>query len=605
MTGSSRSGALLTQSRRWRRFYGIVGGLALTAGLVVAPLAPTRAAATPGEPLQWGPCPKNANIMKEYPTECTTFQVPMDYRKPHGKKITLTMSRMKAQGKSKGVIFTNPGGPGGLALDMWNWIVHTGAARELWKDYDLIAVQPRGLVSATALLPCVTEEEAYELASEEKAEAEKQAQHNKERAGRKGKEKITGAADDVRKQADELIGEVKALFAKDQPGTTKAASKDSEKDDKCLQDFMEYFRTVNTENTARDFDMARQFLGEDVIHYYGASYGTYLGAVYLSLFPEHTGRFVLDSAVDPDWVWFRGFEAQADSQRQRMYEMFEFIAEHDNIYHLGDTPLKVYTKWYNIVNEEMGGPGTPRITAPPAKIGDVPPAYLERAEEYLQAYNAGRPVVDRFTRILQAWLVPPFATKEGTDLATITSSGYTSRRHWPKIVYYMQHRHIDTSLYETDELPALATTGLVFLAVVCNENTVPPKLLNLPGVVTGYFAGQDMFELNKRLTTSGVMCALFPPTTKPVPVANKNLKWRPLVLQSLNDTQTVYVEGANLASLLHAYFVTVKGGDHGVYVQHSPQAWKLVNDYINGKPVTKQLLPYAEVQKLIYQPKAT
>lgn len=556
MAGSSRSGAPHAQPHRWRRLYGIVGGLALTAGLIVAPFSAPQAAAAPGDSLHWGPCPQNANIMEKYPTECATFQVPMDYQKPHGTKITLTMSRMKAQGKSKGVIFTNPGGPGGLALDLWNWIVDMGAARELWKNYDLIAVQPRGLVSATALLPCMTEEEAYEL------------------------------------------------VAQSQSDTAARSSLDVDKDDACIRDFWTYFRTVNTENTARDFDMARQYLGEDVIHYYGASYGTYLGAVYLSLFPEHTGRFVLDSAINPDWVWFRGFEAQADSQRQRMYEMFEFIAEHDNIYHLGDTPLKVYTKWYNIINEEMGGPSTPRISAPPAKIGDVPPAYLEQAEKYLHAYNAGRPVADRFARILQAWLVPPFATKEGTDLATVTTSGFTSRRNWPKIAYYMQHRDIDTSLYEVEELPALATSGLVFLAVVCNENAVPPKVLNLPGVVTGYFSGQDMFELNKRLTTSGAICAFAPPTTTPVPVANKNLKWRPLVLQSLNDTQTVYVEGAHLASLLHAYFVTAEGGDHGVYVQHSPEAWKVVNDYINGKPVTRQHLPYAQVQKLIYQPKA-
>ncbi|HHY07887.1 MAG TPA: alpha/beta hydrolase [Corynebacteriales bacterium] len=602
MAESSRRGTLHSRSRRVRRFYGIVGGLALVAGLITAPFTPAKAAAAPGDPLQWGPCPKNANIMEEYPTECATFQVPMDYSQPHREKITLTMSRMKAQGKSKGVIFTNPGGPGGLALDLWNWIVDMGAAKDLWKDYDLIAVQPRGLVSATALLPCVTEEQAYDLVSEVIADDEKQAQKDKEKAEREGLEKPAGVVDDARDSLTGFLGDVKSLFSEPQP---QEEADGPEITKECVDKFLTYFRTVNTENTARDFDMARQYLGEDVIHYYGASYGTYLGAVYLSLFPEHTGRFVLDSGIDPDWVWYRGFEAQADSQRERMYEMFEFIAEHNDIYHLGDTPLKVYTKWYNIVNEEMGGPGTPRITAPPAQIGDVPPAYQERAEEYLQAYNAGRPVVDRFTRMLQAWLVPPFAAKEGTDLATVTSSGYTSRRNWPKIAYYMQHRDIDTSLYETEELPALATSGLVFLAVVCNENAVPPKVLNLPGVVTGHFSGQDMFEINKRLTTSGVMCALFPPTTKPVPVANKNLKWRPLVLQSLKDTQTVYVEGAALASLLNAYFVTVAGGDHGVYVQHSPKAWTLVNDYLNGKPVTEHHLPYAEVQKLIYKPKAS
>lgn len=57
---------------------------------------------------------------------------------------------------------------------------------------------------------------------------------------------------------------------------------------------------ATTRNTARDMDAIRQALGEQWISYYGVSYGTYLGAVYLQMFGSRADRVVLDSSVDPD-----------------------------------------------------------------------------------------------------------------------------------------------------------------------------------------------------------------------------------------------------------------------------------------------------------------
>ena len=45
-------------------------------------------------------------------------------------------------------------------------------------------------------------------------------------------------------------------------------------------------RHYSTENTARDMDMIRAALGDQQISYLGISYGTYLGAIYATLFPE-------------------------------------------------------------------------------------------------------------------------------------------------------------------------------------------------------------------------------------------------------------------------------------------------------------------------------
>ncbi len=106
----------------------LVTGTALTAGLLASPYAAVaQAAEQPGDTLHWGPCPKDVLSNPAYHMQCTTFKVPLDYRKPHGKKITITMSRIKATGHSRGIILNNPGGPGGSGLNLWNWMVSAGA----------------------------------------------------------------------------------------------------------------------------------------------------------------------------------------------------------------------------------------------------------------------------------------------------------------------------------------------------------------------------------------------------------------------------------------------------------------------------------------------
>jgi pimeloyl-ACP methyl ester carboxylesterase len=56
---------------------------------------------------------------------------------------------------------------------------------------------------------------------------------------------------------------------------------------------------VSTVETARDMDVVRALLGRSKLDWFGASYGTELGAVYAQLFPHKVGRMVLDGAVDP------------------------------------------------------------------------------------------------------------------------------------------------------------------------------------------------------------------------------------------------------------------------------------------------------------------
>ena len=48
-----------------------------------------------------------------------------------------------------------------------------------------------------------------------------------------------------------------------------------------------------------DLDFLRQAVGDDVLNYYGLSYGTLLGAVYANLFPDKVGGHVIYISYEP------------------------------------------------------------------------------------------------------------------------------------------------------------------------------------------------------------------------------------------------------------------------------------------------------------------
>ncbi|NEB65784.1 alpha/beta hydrolase, partial [Streptomyces fulvissimus] len=65
----------------------------------------------------------------------------------------------------------------------------------------------------------------------------------------------------------------------------------------CAERSGERLRHVTSLNNARDLEVLRAGLGERKLTFMGASYGTYFGALYATLFPSHVRRMVFDSAV--------------------------------------------------------------------------------------------------------------------------------------------------------------------------------------------------------------------------------------------------------------------------------------------------------------------
>lgn len=188
--------------------------------------------------------------------ECTTVEVPLDYSKPSGDKLGISVIRLPAQDSSDriGSLLTNPGGPGGSGVDFVRQVGRAFGA-DLRNRFDIVGFDPRG-VAGSDPVRCNTGAQLDDFFS-------------------------TDASPDD-EQETRALGTEGEEFA--QNCETKAADK---------------LPHVGTVNAARDMDVLRAALGDDKLTYYGASYGTYLGAFYAEQFPKNVRALVLDGAVDP------------------------------------------------------------------------------------------------------------------------------------------------------------------------------------------------------------------------------------------------------------------------------------------------------------------
>ncbi|SFO14787.1 alpha/beta hydrolase fold [Actinomadura madurae] len=188
--------------------------------------------------------------------QCTTVQVPLDYSKPSGAKVGISLIRLPAQDKSAriGSLLTNPGGPGGSGID---FVRQAGRAfgDDLRRRFDIVGFDPRG-VAASDPVRC---NDGPQLDAFFATDASPDDQNETNTLGEQGK-----------------------AFA--ERCRTKASSE---------------LPHVGTVNAARDMDVLRAALGDSKLTYYGASYGTYLGAFYAEQFPKNIRALVLDGAVDP------------------------------------------------------------------------------------------------------------------------------------------------------------------------------------------------------------------------------------------------------------------------------------------------------------------
>ena len=134
-----------------------VAGLGL-AGTAVAVSASAQTERTPAPAaIAWAKCAGGDPYLAN--AECAQLQVPLDYRHPNGKKISIAISRVKHTDDAhyKGVLIGNPGGPGGSGLylsgGLASWFSGVGHD-EIPADYDIIGFDPRGVGASEPALTC-------------------------------------------------------------------------------------------------------------------------------------------------------------------------------------------------------------------------------------------------------------------------------------------------------------------------------------------------------------------------------------------------------------------------------------------------------------------
>jgi len=187
---------------------------------------------------------------------CATIEVPLDYEQEGGETIELSMIKVPAVGRGHhvGSLVVNPGGPGVSGVS-YAAQVSASFGSELRQAFDIIGFDPRGVAASTPV-QCLSDDELDEFV----------------------------AADPDPDNAEE-IQRVDSLLSQFGQG--------------CVRESGALASHVSTVEAAKDIDIIRSVLGDRKLSYFGASYGTFLGATYADLFPQRVGRMVLDGAMDP------------------------------------------------------------------------------------------------------------------------------------------------------------------------------------------------------------------------------------------------------------------------------------------------------------------
>ena len=293
--------------------------------------------------------------------ECAEIEVPLDYEDPSGESIELSVLRVPATEPDArvGSLLVNPGGPGGSGVD------YASRAELFFGDrlraaFDIVGFDPRG-VGASTPVDCVSDAELDEqVASDPDPES-------------------TEEAEEVLQHVEEM-------------------------GQGCLRVSGELARHMSTEEAARDMDVLRAVLGQEQMAYFGASYGTYLGATYADLFPDRVGRMVLDGAIDPQAGEVEASLIQAEGFETALRAYIGACVDEGDCF-LGDTvdegAERIRTFFDELDAQPIKGDSERQLTEGLAVLGVWAPLYNEASWPSLdQALQTGFRGDGRFLLLL-------------------------------------------------------------------------------------------------------------------------------------------------------------------------------------------------------------
>lgn len=269
--------------------------------------------------LGWQPCTDLDPVDGE-DLECATVTVPMA-RTADGERATgpdgdpdvtvdIALSRVPATGAAEHTLLVNPGGPGSAGR-LWAAHTHHRMPEALRETYDVVAFDPRGMGASEPAISCDPDFFAPVR-------------------------KDTVPADAAEEEALHADAEAYA--------------------EACAEDAGPLLDHMRTEDSAHDMDAIRVALDLEQVDYLGYSYGSYLGTVYASRYPDSVRGLVLDSVVNPDNPWHESNLVQSRALDSAAGNFFDWVARHDDTYGLGADGGAVADAYYGLRAEARDHP---------------------------------------------------------------------------------------------------------------------------------------------------------------------------------------------------------------------------------------------------------
>ncbi|KAJ8080169.1 hypothetical protein PM082_016997 [Marasmius tenuissimus] len=205
----------------------------------------------PSTSLSWVDC-------YEAPLQCARFEVPLNHSQPNdGKTTAIAVIKYPAAANASTQV---PGGPGGSGVEL---VIARGAGLQkiVGTQFDVVSFDPRGIGATTPKISVFNStEEATQFV-----------------AGEVWDLNATSTAIEEQYERYQLFGKLAA--------------------DRDVDGFLSH---VSTDNVARDMLGIAVSMGQEKLQYWGFSYGSALGSIFATMFPDRVGRLIIDGCLDMD-----------------------------------------------------------------------------------------------------------------------------------------------------------------------------------------------------------------------------------------------------------------------------------------------------------------
>lgn len=410
-----------------------------------------------GQELAWGPCTEYAtsstdrSAYQDRTLECARLRVPLDYKQPQGKQVTIGVLRKPAtdQDSRIGSLMVNPGGPGASGMSSAASLAGTVRSNDLGKRFDLVGFDPRGIGASEPDVQCLNgpEQDADRLGS-----------------GSDG----SGS------------------------GVAQTAQEVRDYTDKCVQRTgADVLAHVGTRDVVKDMDVLRSALGDPKLNYLGYSYGTRLGSEYAEQFPANVRSMILDGAIDPAQNPIDSQVAQGDGF-QRAFDSFSRWCAGEDDCALGTDPAQAVGEFQRLTRPLLENPapsGDRQLSYSDATTATIQALY---AQSLWPALNTGLQQLKQGNGSLLLSLADSYYGREPDGSYTNVTDAFNAVRCVddqritdPAVLREADRRYREAAPFLDDGRPAGSDTdSCAFWPVPVTGEAEQPKVQGLPPTLT-------------------------------------------------------------------------------------------------------------------------